>query len=104
MKGRTYRFLEEEPLYPFGYGLSYTSFAYSKPKIKKGTRTLSVTVTNTGKRSGEEVVQLYVQRTAPQARAKALRGFRRILLNQRKQEVTFSLSDSTLAFFEQTKL
>ena len=101
MKGRTYRFLEEEPLYPFGHGLSYTSFAYSKPKIKKGTNTLSVTVTNTGKRSGEEVVQLYVQRTAPQARAKALRGFRRILLKPgESKEVTFSLSDSTLAFFD----
>ncbi|MDD2617731.1 MAG: fibronectin type III-like domain-contianing protein, partial [Bacteroidales bacterium] len=56
---------------------------------------------NTGKRSGEEVVQLYVQRTAPQARAKALRGFRRILLKPgESKEVTFSLSDSTLAFFD----
>ncbi|MDD4430726.1 MAG: glycoside hydrolase family 3 C-terminal domain-containing protein [Bacteroidales bacterium] len=101
MKGRTYRFLEEEPLYPFGHGLSYTSFAYSKPKVKKGTKTLSVRVTNTGKRSGEEIVQLYVQRTAPQARAKALRGFQRINLKPGESKIVrFSLDDSTLAFFD----
>ncbi|MDD3431310.1 MAG: glycoside hydrolase family 3 C-terminal domain-containing protein [Bacteroidales bacterium] len=101
MKGRTYRFLEEEPLYPFGHGLSYTSFAYSKPKVKKGTKTLSVRVTNTGKRSGEEIVQLYVQRTAPQARAKALRGFQRVNLKPGESKIVrFSLDDSTLAFFD----
>lgn len=101
MEGRTYRFLEEKPLYPFGHGLSYTSFAYSKPKIKKGTKTLSVTVTNTGKRSGEEVIQLYVQRTAPQARAKALRGFRRINLRPgESKEVSFSLSGGILDFYD----
>jgi len=101
MERRTYRFLEEKPLYPFGHGLSYTSFAYSKPKIKKGTKTLSVTVTNTGKRSGEEVIQLYVQRTAPQARAKALRGFRRINLRPgESKEVSFSLSGGILDFYD----
>jgi beta-glucosidase len=101
MERRTYRFLEEKPLYPFGHGLSYTSFAYSKPKIKKGTKTLSVTVTNTGKHSGEEVIQLYVQRTAPQARAKALRGFRRINLGPgESKEVSFSLSGGTLDFYD----
>ncbi|NLT03479.1 MAG: glycoside hydrolase family 3 protein [Bacteroidales bacterium] len=101
MKGRTYRFLETKPLYPFGYGLSYTNFTYSNPSIDKSAKTVSVTVTNTGKRSGEEVVQLYVQRTAPQARAKALRGFKRISLQPgASMVVTFELDEATLAFYD----
>ncbi len=62
MAGRTYRFLETQPLYPFGYGLSYTTFSYSAPKLlaKSDTAlTLCVDVTNTGKRAGREVVQCY---------------------------------------------
>lgn len=65
MKGRTYRFLEKEPLYPFGYGLSYTEFAY---EIEEFPQTISVgddlkfeiSVTNTGEIDGEEVVQVYL--------------------------------------------
>ena len=66
MKGRTYRYMTEEPLYPFGFGLSYTSFAYSnltmdKLKIRKGQSVkVSATITNNGKTSGEEVAQLYI--------------------------------------------
>ncbi len=67
MEGRTYRYMtEHKPLYPFGYGLSYTSFDFSdiecEKSIKKGAETVevSVKVTNTGERDGEEVVQLYV--------------------------------------------
>ena len=66
MKGRTYRYFEGKPLYPFGYGLSYTTFSYSgltlpKKALKAGDPlTAEVTVTNTGKREGDEVVQLYL--------------------------------------------
>lgn len=66
MQGRTYRYFNGKALYPFGYGLSYTSFAYSSLKLPKVCRTtdkeieVTVTVKNTGHTEGEEVVQLYV--------------------------------------------
>jgi len=66
MKDRTYRYMTKEPLYPFGFGLSYTSYAYSniridKEKIKKGQSVkVFATVSNTGKTNGEEVAQLYI--------------------------------------------
>lgn len=101
MKGRTYRFLEGNPLYPFGHGLSYTRFTYNKPTVDKAAKTVSVTVKNVGKRGGEEVVQLYVQRTAPQARAKALRGFQRISLQPGERKVvTFALDEAALSFYD----
>ena len=65
-KGRTYMYLREKPLYPFGYGLSYTSFKYGSLKLSKAVATTheqitaSVDVANTGNRDGEEVVQCYV--------------------------------------------
>ena len=65
-KGRTYMYFEKEPLYPFGYGLSYTDFEYSKvvisdDEISKGdTLKVSFSLKNTGKFDGEEVVQFYV--------------------------------------------
>ncbi|WMI68688.1 glycoside hydrolase family 3 C-terminal domain-containing protein [Mangrovimonas sp. YM274] len=65
MKGRTYRYFEGEPLYPFGYGLSYTTFKYSDLKFPKQIKAgenldVSVTVTNSGNRSGDEVIQVYL--------------------------------------------
>jgi beta-glucosidase len=72
--GRTYMYFKGAPLYPFGYGLSYTSFKYSHLRFRSGTA--SVDVTNTGKRAGDEVVQLYARR----AGIKQLRGFQRISL------------------------
>ena len=66
MEGRTYRYMEQEPMYPFGYGLSYTRFEYSdirlsSKKVKAGTPAdIRVTVTNTGEYKGEEVMQLYI--------------------------------------------
>ncbi|WP_432770242.1 MAG: beta-glucosidase BglX [Sphingopyxis sp.] len=98
------------PLYPFGYGLSYTSFTYSpvtldKATIRPGeTLTASVTVTNSGARDGEEVVQLYVRDlvgsvTRP---VKELKGFQKIMLKQgEKRTVHFTLSDTDLAFTRQ---
>ena len=65
MKGRTYRYFTGEPLYPFGFGLSYTSFSYSEPEVPKEIEVgkpvnIAVKVTNTGKKAGDEVVQLYL--------------------------------------------
>jgi len=66
MQGRTYRYFPGEPLFPFGYGLSYTTFAYRNLQLRSktigpgDTLTVSVDVQNVGARAGEEVVQLYV--------------------------------------------
>src|SRR5262249_41830795 len=66
MARRTYRYSTEQPLYPFGYGLSFTSFRYDDIKVGSpeiaadGTISASVSVTNTGKRAGDEVVELYL--------------------------------------------
>ena len=80
MKGRTYRYFEGQPQYPFGYGLSYTSFKYGKMKYKKGK--VFVDVTNTGNRKGAEVVQIYMRNLADtDGPLKTLRGFKRITLN-----------------------
>ena len=86
--GRTYMYFKGKPLYAFGYGLSYTTFAYKaiaveKEAIKKGeTITVNVTVSNTGTRDGEEVVQLYVKHSDSKVEhpAKALKAFRRVAL------------------------
>lgn len=85
MKGRTYRYMTQEPLYPFGYGLSYTSFIYrnaklSSSKIRKTDKvTLTVEVENTGKRDGDEVVQVYIKNpNDPEGPIKALKGFKRV--------------------------
>jgi beta-glucosidase len=105
MKGRTYRYFEGKPLYPFGYGLSYTTFSYSglkvPPKpIKAGDpASADVTVTNTGKLAGDEVVQLYLSfpdvKGAP---LRALRGFQRIHLEAGKsQAVHFELKPRDLS-------
>lgn len=97
-----------DPLYPFGFGLSYTSFAYSpvtldKTEVKAGGKVqASVTVTNTGKYTGEETVQLYIRdmvgsMTRP---VKELKGFRKITLKPgEKQTVTFDIDESMLAFY-----
>lgn len=98
------------PLYPFGYGLSYTSFAYSpvtldKAKIRPGEKlTATVTVTNSGARDGEEVVQLYVRDlvgsvTRP---VKELKGFEKVMLKKgEKRTIRFTLTDADLAFTRQ---
>lgn len=96
------------PLYPFGYGLSYTDFSLSDVRLsaktlKPGaTLTASVTVTNTGKRAGETVVQLYIQDvTASMSRAvKELKNFEKVMLNPGEQKVVqFTLSENDLKFY-----
>ena len=62
MQGRTYRYFHGQALYPFGHGLSYTTFSYGKPTYKNGR--VRVTVSNTGSRDGDEVVQIYMRRKA----------------------------------------
>jgi beta-glucosidase len=105
MKGRTYRYFEGTPLYPFGYGLSYTTFAYSgltvpaEPVPAGSPGRAEVTVTNTGKVSGDEVVQLYLNFPGvPGAPRKALRGFRRVHLDPGASEkVQFELQPRDLS-------
>ncbi len=94
MKGRTYRYFKGEALYPFGFGLSYTSFNYSNlalPAVaKSGTIiTVSVKVTNTGKTGGEEVVQLYISNQDQNIYSplKSLKGFKRIMLKAGESRV-----------------
>jgi beta-glucosidase len=105
MKGRTYRYFEGKPLYPFGYGLSYTTFSYSNlvlptSAVSAGQPTSAeVTVTNTGKIAGDEVVQLYLSfpdvKGAP---IRALRGFRRVHLDPgQSQSVQFELRPRDLS-------
>jgi beta-glucosidase len=85
MKGRTYRYMTAEPMYPFGFGLSYTDFAYTNLKtsnLPAGNVEVEVKVSNTGKFKGEEVVQLYItHENKEDAPLYALKGFKRMLLS-----------------------
>jgi len=99
---------KNDPLFPFGYGLSYTTFKYDNLKIdapsfsSKGKVTVSVTVTNTGKRKGKEVVQLYIRDlvgsiTRP---VKELKGFELIELEPGKSKVvSFSINEEAIQFY-----
>ena len=97
-----------EPAYPFGYGLSYTTFEYAGLKILPGKKSgehavVSVNVRNVGKMTGEEVVQLYVQdKVASITRpVKELKGFRKLCLKPgESQTVTFSITDECLGFYD----
>ena len=104
MKGRTYRYFNGKPLYPFGYGLSYTRFAYSglkvAPRIKAGdTLAVDVTVRNSGGRYGDAVPQLYLSfPDAPGMPVRALRGFSRLhLLAGQSRTVHFELGPRDLS-------
>jgi len=106
MKGRTYRYFTGTPVYPFGHGLSYTSFAYGALKVEtvggapeQGLR-VTAEVHNTGRRAGDEVVQLYLTPPAFDGAPRlALRGVRRVTLEPgQSQRVTFALSTRDLSF------
>ncbi|MDT0643556.1 glycoside hydrolase family 3 N-terminal domain-containing protein [Zunongwangia sp. F363] len=101
MNGRTYKYMDEAPMYPFGYGLSYTSFDYSginlsKNKVKKGNSLqASVKVTNTGEKGAEEVVQLYVSdvETSVDAPKYQLFGVKRVKLEPgASEEISFEIT------------
>lgn len=111
MIGRTYRYMEKEPLYPFGFGLSYTKFAYSDlklsaDKIKKGTPvTASFKVTNTGKLAGDEVVQLYVKDLHSTFRVpiQSLKGIKKIHLEPgASQEVNFVVTPEMMSSVDES--
>ncbi len=102
MQGRTYRYLEAPPLYPFGYGLSYTQFEYSQLRVSQREFSaasdlrveVSATVTNRGARAGEEVVQLYVKdlQASVVIPHHNLRGFQRLAIEPgQSQQVRFEL-------------
>lgn len=99
MAGKTYRFFTQEPLYPFGYGLSYTTFSYSDlsmpERIPAGEKVkVSVKVTNTGKTDGDEVVQLYLtdEKASTPRPVRQLEGFTRITLKAGEtKDVEFTL-------------
>ena len=106
---RFYLFEEPGPEWPFGHGLSYTTFRYDHPKLgpariaPDGHATVSVNVTNTGKRAGDEVVQLYIRdQVASLTRpVKELRGFARVGLKPGEaKRVSFKIGPADLALFD----
>jgi beta-glucosidase len=104
MKGRTYRYFTGAPLYPFGYGLSYTNFSYSGLTVPASLKAGSpleaeVTVTNSGSKAGDEVAQLYLTfPSVPGAPLKALRAFHRVHLEPgASQTVKFELNPRDLS-------
>jgi len=106
MHGRTYRYMEAEPMYPFGFGLSYARFEYSGIQLSKSNIghdepvQVEITVTNRGKISGDEVVQMYLthEQSGLSEPLFALKGFRRVFLDPGKStKVRFGLSPDMLA-------
>ncbi len=108
-KGRTYLYFNGTPLYPFGFGLSYTSFSYANFRVvptsiaPTGSATITVDVSNAGPRAGDEVVQLYAHdafASAPRP-IEELRGFQRIHLDPgQSQTVAFTLAAKDLALWD----
>lgn len=109
MNNRTYRYFTGQPLYGFGYGLSYTTFKYDQlhipATVKKGSGiTVTVRITNTGKMGGDEVPQLYISRaqTGQRMPLRALKGFSRISLKAGESKlVTFKLTPADLSIIKE---
>jgi beta-glucosidase len=108
--GRTYMYLKGEPLYPFGYGLSYTTFKYSNLRTssaeiaKDGTVNVSVDVTNTGSRAGDAVAQLYVKHLGSKVERprEELKGFQRVAIQPGETKtVQIPLKASALAWWDE---
>src|SRR4029077_3026086 len=108
MAKRTYRYFDGQPLYPFGYGLSFTSFAYKNVHVDhakilaKDSVKISVEVTNTGAMAGDEVVQLYLTHPGVAgAPLLAMQGFQRVHLDRKeKKTVSFTLSPRDLSIVD----
>jgi beta-glucosidase len=108
MAKRTYRYFDGEPLYPFGFGLSYTSFTYDNPRVThpkvsaQESAVISVDVANTGAMAGDEVVQLYLTHPGvPAAPLRALKGFQRVHLDRGQQKtISFVLNDRDLSIVD----
>jgi beta-glucosidase len=107
-QGARYWDAPSTPLYPFGYGLSYTSFSIAAPVVEQselapgGQITVSTTVTNTGKRRGDEVVQLYIHQRAGRASrpVRLLQGFQRVTLEPGEaRKVSFTLDESNVRYW-----
>ena len=110
--GSTYMYFKGEPLFPFGYGLSYTTFRYANLKLsspqvaKDGSVTVSVDVTNTGQRSGDAVAQLYVQHLGSKVErpGKELKGFQRVSIDAgQTRTVQMTLKATALAYWSEKK-
>lgn len=107
--GRTYMYFKGETLYPFGYGLSYTSFNYEQARVQKQDKQnvyVSVSITNTGKRDGDEVVQLYA--SYPESKVehpkRQLKAFERVSIPAgQTKEVILKVSKSDLSYWDETR-
>jgi beta-glucosidase len=111
MEGRTYRYFHGEPLFPFGHGLSYTTFEFdnlriSQPQVQVGGQvTVSCDVTNSGERAGDEVAQLYVRHpgAAVPRPIRELKGFKRISLEPgERKTLTFTLHTHQLGYYDES--
>jgi beta-glucosidase len=109
--GRTYMYFKGKPLFPFGYGLSYTTFEYSNLRKSSGrlradgSITVSVDVKNSGTRAGDEVVQMYVKHTESKVDRplQELRGFKRIHLGANEtRTIALPLKAADLAYWDET--
>jgi beta-glucosidase len=111
MKGRTYRYMTEEPLYPFGYGLSYTAFEFGDAQLSSSeigvdeNVKITIPVENKGEMDGDEVVQLYVKNpNDPAAPVKALKAFERISIKAGSREIAeLTLEPSAFYSFSDEK-
>lgn len=108
MKGRTYRYMQQEPLFPFGHGLSYTDFTYGEAELSKNTIAkgenvvLTIPVSNAGQRDGEEVVQVYLKRPGDKEGPRyTLRAFKRVHIPAGKTEqVVIPLTRESFEWFD----
>jgi len=109
MQGRTYRYFTGKPLFPFGYGLSYTSFDIGTPQLSattipvNGSVTVNVPLRNTGRRAGDEVVQLYIRDEVSSVTRpiKELKGFQKVFLQPGETKtVALDITPGTLAFYD----
>ena len=109
MEGRTYRYMKEEPLYPFGHGLSYADFSYGEAKLTSdkinaadGLK-ITIPVTNNSSMGGDEVVQLYVKRNDdPEAPLKSLRAFSRVNIKPGEtKEIELTVNSDAFEFYDE---